>query len=130
MLFLTRHAQARVRAAALRCLIAFASVADGEFLSLLPETLPYVSERMEDDSREVEALCHALLRKLEDLSGESLQEYLLVSQHQVQVEHYSRGQDNAWTLRDYRALTDTIALTSLGCSLSLTEVYDKVDLSA
>jgi len=61
---------------------------------------------------------------------QSLQEYLLVSQHQVQVEHYSRGQDNAWTLRDYRALTDTIALTSLGCSLSLAEVYDKVDLPA
>ena len=40
----------------------------------------------------------------------SLKEYLLVSQHQVQVEHYSRGQDNTWTLRDYRALMDAIAL--------------------
>lgn len=61
---------------------------------------------------------------------QSLQEYLLVSQRQVQVEHYSRGQDNAWTLRDYRALTDTITLTNLGCTLSLAEVYDKVDLAA
>jgi hypothetical protein len=76
VLFLTRHTLARVRAAALRCLLAFASASGGEFLSLLPETLPYISERLEDDSREVEALCHALLRKLEDLSGESLQEYL------------------------------------------------------
>ena len=61
---------------------------------------------------------------------QSLQEYLLVSQHQVLVEHYIRGQDNAWILRDYRALTDTITLTSLGCILSLAEVYDKVDLPA
>jgi Uma2 family endonuclease len=60
---------------------------------------------------------------------ESLQEYLLVSQHRAQVEHYSRGHDNTWTLRDYRALTDTIVLSSLGCTLSLAEVYEKVDLT-
>lgn len=59
---------------------------------------------------------------------QSLQEYLLVSQHQVQVEHYSRGQDDTWTLRDYRALADVVTLTSLGCTLSLAEVYDKLDV--
>ena len=76
VLHLTRHSVARVRAAAVRTLIAYATLSGGEFLSLLPETLPFVSELMEDDSQEVEALSHTLIRKLEDLSGESLQEYL------------------------------------------------------
>lgn len=47
-----------------------------EFLSLLPETLPFISEVMEDDAEEVVAAAHALIRRMEDLSGESMQEYL------------------------------------------------------
>ncbi len=58
----------------------------------------------------------------------SLREYLLVSQHQIQVELFSRGDDGRWTLSDFSALTDTVALTSVGCTLSLAEVYDKVEL--
>jgi Uma2 family endonuclease len=56
----------------------------------------------------------------------SLQEYLLVSQHRVQVELYSRGGDGRWTLTDYSAPTDSVPLPSVGCTLSLAEVYDKV----
>ena len=75
-MYLTRHTLARVRIAAVRTVITYATLSGGEFLSLLPETLPFVSELMEDGNREVESLCHTLIRKLEDLSGESLQEYL------------------------------------------------------
>ena len=58
----------------------------------------------------------------------SLQEYLLVSQGRVQVELYTRGPNDTWTLRDYTAQTDAVALTSVGCTLAVAEVYDKVDL--
>ena len=58
----------------------------------------------------------------------SLREYLLISQHQVQVELFSRGDDGRWTLSDYSALSDSVLLPSVGCTLSLAEVYDKVDL--
>ena len=58
----------------------------------------------------------------------SLREYLLVSQYRVQVELFTRGADDRWTLSDYHALHDTITLTSIGCTLALAEVYDKVDL--
>jgi len=58
----------------------------------------------------------------------SLREYLLVSQHRVQVELYSRGDDGRWTLSDYSALTDSVPLASVGCTLALAEVYDKVEL--
>ena len=58
----------------------------------------------------------------------SLREYLLVSQQRVLVELYSRGDDGRWTLSDYSALTDSVPLASVGCTLALAEVYDKVEL--
>ncbi len=57
----------------------------------------------------------------------SLREYLLVSQHRVQVELYSRSADGRWTLTDFSALTDSVPLASVDCSLSLAEVFDKVE---
>jgi U3 small nucleolar RNA-associated protein 10 len=62
--------------AALRTLLEFTTTCGDEFLSLLPETLSFVSEVMEDDHTEVVSLTHSLVRKLEELSGESMQEYL------------------------------------------------------
>jgi Uma2 family endonuclease len=58
----------------------------------------------------------------------SLREYLLVSQHQVLVELYSRADDGRWTLADFSALSDSVPLPSVGCLLSLAEIYDKVEL--
>ena len=60
----------------------------------------------------------------------SLREYLLVSQHRVQVDLYTRGEENRWTLRDFTALTDTVTLASVDCTLALAEVYDKVEFFA
>lgn len=58
----------------------------------------------------------------------SLQEYLLVSQHRVGVELYTRGEDDRWTLTDFAALTDRVPLASIDCTLALTEVYDKLEV--
>ena len=60
----------------------------------------------------------------------SLREYLLVSQGRVLAELYARDDQGRWTLTDYRSLTDRIPLASLDSTLSLAEVYDKVDLPA
>lgn len=60
----------------------------------------------------------------------SLREYLLVSQHQIQVDLYTRGGDDRWTLSDFSALTDRIHLPSVDCTLDLAEVYDKVKILA
>lgn len=60
----------------------------------------------------------------------SLRDYLLVSQHRVAVDLCTRGDDGRWTLQDYNALTDTVTLTSVDCTLALAEVYDKVDFVA
>ncbi len=57
----------------------------------------------------------------------SLKEYLLLSQHRIQIELFSRGADNRWTLTEFNALADEVALASVDCKLALSEVYDKVD---
>lgn len=55
----------------------------------------------------------------------SLQEYLLVSQDEPSIERYVRQQD-AWLLTEAAGLDASLSLDSIGCSLSLREVYDKV----
>jgi len=59
---------------------------------------------------------------------DSLQEYLLVSQHKPKVEHYVRRDDNAWVFKSTEGLD--AAVTVIGASLSLAEVYDKITFPA
>ncbi len=59
----------------------------------------------------------------------SLREYLLVSQDQIQVELYSRDERGRWVLSSYEQRADSVSLASIGCSLALAEVYDKVLLT-
>ena len=47
-----------------------------EYLTLLPETLPFLAELLEDSELAVEARAAALVKQLEALSGESLEQYL------------------------------------------------------
>jgi Uma2 family endonuclease len=56
---------------------------------------------------------------------ESLQEYLLVAQDKVRLEHYVR-QGVQWILSEASTLDETIHLVSIGCDVALREVYDKV----
>ena len=56
----------------------------------------------------------------------SLGEYLLVAQDECRVEQYVKQPDGRWLLSEYPALEDVIELVSIGCKLSLREVYEKV----
>lgn len=58
---------------------------------------------------------------------ESLTDYVLISQDQALIEHYQRQPGGQWLLTDYRGLEATLALASIGCTLPLAEIYDKVD---
>lgn len=55
----------------------------------------------------------------------SLRDYLLVTQHQASIEHYVRQADG-WLLTEAVGLNAVITLDSIGCVLSLREIYDKV----
>ena len=59
---------------------------------------------------------------------DSLAEHLLVSQHEILVEQYVREPNGQWTQFEYRAPDAVVELKSIGCSLPLRDVYDKVEL--
>lgn len=55
----------------------------------------------------------------------SFSEYLLVAQNEVHVEHFIR-QSDGWLLTETRDLTATLDLPSIGCRLSLADIYERV----
>lgn len=56
---------------------------------------------------------------------ESLQEYVLLSQTEVRVEHYSRQRDGSWIYRSIGAGGE-LALPSIECVIAVDRVYAKV----
>ena len=53
----------------------------------------------------------------------SLTDYLLIAQDRTLVEHYNRQPGDRWLLHAANRLEDTVAISSLGCELPLSEVY-------
>jgi Uma2 family endonuclease len=60
----------------------------------------------------------------------SLREYLLTSQHQAQVDLYTGSDDDRWTLVEFTALTHSVPMGRVDCTLALAEVYGKVGIGA
>lgn len=59
---------------------------------------------------------------------DSLQEYILVSQSKARVEQYVRQDDGSWKFTAAEGREASLVLPSLGCTLPLAEVYDRVTL--
>ncbi|GAK58978.1 hypothetical protein U27_05953 [Candidatus Vecturithrix granuli] len=57
---------------------------------------------------------------------ETLQDYLLIEQKNVQIEHFSREDDGSWRLREYNSLEDALYIQTLQCRLFLKDVYRRV----
>ena len=55
----------------------------------------------------------------------SLQEYLLVTQDEVCVEHYRR-QEKQWIFTEFQDIGERLPLTSIQCELFLQEIYERV----
>ncbi|CAM9340670.1 unnamed protein product [Ectocarpus sp. 12 AP-2014] len=77
VLMKTRSRRASVRVAALVSLRQCFEVVGEEFLALLPECLPFLSELLEDGHPEVESECRALVKYIEGVLGESIESYLV-----------------------------------------------------
>jgi Uma2 family endonuclease len=56
---------------------------------------------------------------------DSLQEYLLVSQDEVIIEHYVRQDNDTWLYTKAIGLEETINLPSIECEVALRDIYDK-----
>ena len=61
-----------VRLAALQCEIALTRKLGEEWLALLPEMLPFISESREDDDEKVEKATQSWVNCIEEIMGESL----------------------------------------------------------
>jgi Uma2 family endonuclease len=61
---------------------------------------------------------------------ESLKEYVLVEQERPLVEQYVRQEDGRWALSTAAGLESSLTLPSIGCTLNLGAVYDKVDFNS
>ena len=92
---------------------------DGELDTLLNPTLivEVLSGSTEDYDRGTKfAHCRTL---------PSLTEYVLVAQDKVHVEHFVR-QTEGWLLTETDDLAATLQLPSIGCTLALADVYERV----
>jgi Uma2 family endonuclease len=56
-------------------------------------------------------------------------EYLLVAQHRPHVTQLVRQPDGSWVYNDFNDLSDSLSLSSLGCELSLNEIYQNVSFA-
>lgn len=55
-----------------------------------------------------------------------LQEYVLVSQYQVEIEQYTKTPEG-WLLRDYAMGVDQICLNSVGLDIAIADLYEGVN---
>ncbi|XP_067149467.1 HEAT repeat-containing protein 1 [Apteryx mantelli] len=70
-----RHTSSKVRFAALLALLEVAGKLKENYLVLLPESVPFLAELMEDECEEVEHQCQKTIQQLEVILGEPLQSY-------------------------------------------------------
>jgi Uma2 family endonuclease len=69
-------------------------------------------------------------RKFEHYQSiDSLREYLMVSSDRVHADLYTRQSGHRWLLTSASRREDSLDLQSIGCSLDLASVYEKIDLS-
>lgn len=60
---------------------------------------------------------------------DSLQEYVLIAQDSARIECFTRqAEGNTWVFMDAVGLEASIDLTSIGCTLALADMYEKVML--
>ncbi|KAG7492749.1 hypothetical protein MATL_G00017170 [Megalops atlanticus] len=75
VLLKTRHNSPKVRFSALLMLLELASKLKENYMVLLPETIPFLAELMEDECEEVEHQVQKVIHEMETILGEPLQSY-------------------------------------------------------
>ena len=75
MIYYTKQ-KSVVRLAAVQTLYRLFTDVGEEYLILLPESLPYLSELLEEDAPDILEATVKLIKFIEELSGESLDSYL------------------------------------------------------
>lgn len=58
---------------------------------------------------------------------DSVQAYVLISQHEAKVQVYARQTADEWRYTQTNGLDGVVELTSIGCTLALSKLYEKVN---
>ncbi|MBV9774968.1 MAG: Uma2 family endonuclease, partial [Gemmatimonadetes bacterium] len=56
----------------------------------------------------------------------SLRDYLLVAQDEPRIERYTRQAEGLWLFSETSGLDEELRLESIGCTLALRDVYERV----
>ena len=59
----------------------------------------------------------------------TLTDYILASQDKPMIEHFIRQEDESWRIYTYFGLKAVFTIESVGCTLKLSDVYDRVKFS-
>lgn len=57
----------------------------------------------------------------------SLREYLLIGQDRPRLELFEKQDDGTWTYRMVEGLEETVVLPSIGCTLKLGDLYERIE---
>jgi Uma2 family endonuclease len=61
-------------------------------------------------------------------SNPTLSDYILVSQDIPQIEHFVREKNGKWSYSHFTGLESGVTIASIGCTLKMAEVYERVSL--
>jgi Uma2 family endonuclease len=60
---------------------------------------------------------------------ESFQEYLLIDQHSIHVEHYVKTAAHQWLLSEYDDPSVTISLSAFEFQIQIADLYEDIEIS-
>lgn len=56
-----------------------------------------------------------------------LQEYVLINQYKIEIEHYTKADGNSWLFRAYEGSTDNIVFASINLEMTIADIYENVE---
>jgi Uma2 family endonuclease len=59
-----------------------------------------------------------------------LQEYLLIDQYDLDIQHYTKSDGGFWIYRAYESIDDAIALTSINAEITVATIYEGVSFNS
>ena len=61
---------------------------------------------------------------------ETLRDYILISQDEPYVEHFTRQENGGWESVEIRGLDESFYIGSIECEITLAELYEEINFSA
>ncbi|NCJ05019.1 Uma2 family endonuclease [Synechococcales cyanobacterium C] len=59
----------------------------------------------------------------------TFQEYLLIDQYTIHIEHHVKTSPHQWLLSEYHAQDATLSCKSFDCQIKLSDLYEEIDLA-